>query len=66
MYEYKYMKYSIKLDTANKKVLILLASGGGTVEEHLPHQPKVGGLSPATVVGTRRKKAAKRFGLIRI
>ncbi len=32
----------------------ILDSGGSIVVEHLSHQPKVGGLSPATSTDTRR------------
>jgi hypothetical protein len=30
------------------RFIVDLASGSSTVEEHLPHYPKIGGLSPAT------------------
>ncbi len=39
----------------------LLALGTSKVVEHLPHHPKVKGLSPATHVYTGIEKMAKKF-----
>jgi hypothetical protein len=45
------------------KVATFMARVGSTVVEHLPHHPKVKGLSPSAVTGTRTEKMTNQLVL---
>jgi hypothetical protein len=51
----------MKIKTEYKKGIKLRASGCSTVVQHLPHHPKVEGLSLATSDSTRDRKCWQRF-----
>jgi hypothetical protein len=53
----KYIKTKLKIwSNLYLEVIMLLAGGGSTVVEHLPHHPRVKGLSLAISADTGRDK----------